>query len=167
MDYSKVFPVEEYYRKFVVPINPRLYRISSSGKMVCPVHNDHDPSLGIVQSKSDGELVHCFGCNFWGNVVDLHRRVCKRHFKRYLSEEDAKKELCNIFNMPYSLLPKEKTKSVDKGIKEEIGMLEAEDKFDISDYRELVLKGKLSKKPVAYFNMLLVNMISEVKNERI
>lgn len=161
MDYSKLFPIRDYYNKYIVPINPGRYKETAT-TMVCPVHNDHDPSLGIIKSKSDGEICHCFGCNFWGNVVELHKRVNRRHFKKYLSDEEAKKELCGIFGVDYGSLPDEKG-SRDKYVIQEALLDESINKFDISDFKYMLLDGKRKGKKINYFNTLLMVMTNEVK----
>lgn len=165
MDYSKYFPVREYYRKYIIPINPSRYRESSTGKMmVCPVHNDHDPSLGIVHLKKEGEICHCFGCNYWGNVVELHQRVNRRLFKKYLSEEDAIRDLCKIFEIDYNTLPKEvSVKDLERGLRQEIALNEALEGFDIGDFKQMITEGKKKKKGIAYFNTLMMMAVNEVK----
>lgn len=166
MNYSKYFPVREYYQKFIIPINPQRYKMTSD-KMVCPVHNDHDPSLGTVKSK-DGETCHCFGCNFWGNVVELHQRVNSRHFKKYMSDEEAKKDLCRIFDISYDSLPVEEDSStLEKGLRQEIELGKAIERFDIGDFQQLITEGKRKKKGVAYFNTLTMMMISEIKEDEV
>ena len=163
MNYSKYFPVREYYRKYIIPINPNRYR-DTSDKMVCPVHDDHDPSLGIIHSKKDGEICHCFGCNFWGNIVELHQRVNRRLFKKYLSEEEAIKDLCRIFKIDYNTLPKEvSTKDLEKGLRQEIALNEALEGFDIGDFKQMIIEGKRNKKGITYFNTLMMIAINELK----
>ena len=167
MNYSKYFPVREYYEKYVIPINPNRYRMTTD-KMVCPVHNDHDPSLGIIRSKSDGEVCHCFGCNFWGNIVELHQKINRRHFKKYLSDEEAKKDLCRIFNIDYNSLPKEVNEgTIEKGLRQEIALNQAIEGFDIGDFKYLIQEGKKNKKGLNYFNTLMMVMVNEVKESEI
>lgn len=166
MNYSKIFPIRDYYQKYIVPINPGRYRMSSD-KMVCPLHDDHDPSLGIVYSKTEGESCHCFGCNFWGNIVELHQRVNRRHFKRYLSDEEAIKDLCRIFDISYDSVPKDvDISTLDKGIRQEIELEKALEGFDIGDFKNLIFQGKKTKKGIAYFNTITMMMVDEVKREQ-
>lgn len=163
MDYSKYFPILEYYEKVVIPINPRRYRIKNEKMMVCPLHNDHDPSLGLIPNKKE-EIFHCLGCGQWGSIVDLHIRVCKRHFKKYMSEEEAVRDLCRIFGVDYNTLPKpDLNREVDKDIRQEVALAESIEKFDISDFRNLFLEGKQKKKGIGYFNTLTMIMLNEVK----
>lgn len=163
MNYSKYFPIEEYYQKVVTPID-RKYRFGSSGKLLCPVHDDKNPSMGIIREKDGKEIVHCFGCGFWGDVVQLHQRVCSRLLKKYLSADEAIRDLCSIFGVDYSIIPKETDGvSQDKDIRVEVGIQKAQEKFDISDFTYMFREGKLQKKGVPYFNTLLMTMVSEVK----
>lgn len=160
VDYSKIFPVREYYEKFIIPINPSKYRFGSNGKMVCPVHGDHDPSLGVM----DSGICHCFGCNFWGDTIELHQRVMRRHFNKYLPNEEAKKELCRILGLDYSKLPKDDIPD-DKGLRQELAIDRAIESFDVSDFKYMITEGKRQKKGIAYFNTLMMVMTNELKEK--
>lgn len=163
INWEKFFPVEEYYIRFVQPINPRKYFIGSSGKMVCPCHPDVNPSLGIIRKK-EYVLVHCFGCGFCGDIIKLHKGVMKRLFHKYLSDEDVKKDLCRIFNIDYNKLPREKKLSdYDKDLQREMAIIQAEDNFSVTDYQRLILQGKRDKRSIGYYNSLMVSMISQNK----
>lgn len=163
MNYNKYFPIDEYYKKIVVPINPNRYRTKSDKMFVCPVHNDHDPSLGIIRSK-DGDICHCFGCNFWGNVVELHQRVSKRHFKKYLSEEEAVRDLCKIFKVDFEELPKEDLNSnINRGTRQELELEKSMERFDIGDFQRLLYEGKKKKKSIGYFNAVIMTMVDSCK----
>lgn len=166
-NYSKYFPILEYYRLFVQPLNYKRYKIKNDKMMVCPLHNDHDPSMGIMENKNRGEIYHCFGCGSWGDVVDLHIGVMKRLKGIYMSREEALKDLCRIFSIDYSSIPKETdNSSEDKEILQEIALVEAMDRFDVSDYRNLFLEGKKKRKGIAYFNTLTMIMINELKEDK-
>ena len=162
-DYSSYFPILEYYRLFVQPMNPSRYKIKNEKMMVCPLHNDHDPSMGIMESKSRGEVYHCFGCGSWGDVVDLHIGVMKRLKGIYMSYDEALRDLCRIFSVNYEDIPKSSEKEEDSQILQEIALEEAMERFDVSDYRELFLEGKRKKKSIAYFNTLTMIMVNELK----
>lgn len=164
MDYSKYFPILEYYRKFVQPINSSRYKIKNDRMMVCPLHNDHDPSMGIMENGKYGEIFHCFGCGAWGNIIKLHIGVMKRLRGIIFSHDEAIKDLCRIFSIDYDKLPKEEDINVeDKELLQEIALEEVIEKFDVSDYRNLFLEGKRKKKNIVYFNTLTMMMISELK----
>lgn len=164
-NYSKYFPVLDYYRKFVIPMNLKRYWIKQDKLLVCPIHPDHDPSLGIIKTKNGGEVLHCFGCNYVAkSIINFHQDVCRIKQKRYISEEDAIYELCSIFNIDYATLPKELVSTeVDKDLKQEVELVESISKFDISDYKHFILEGKRKKKGVGYFNTLMMTMLNEVK----
>ena len=164
-NYSKYFPVIEYYKKFVSPMNPKRYWVKQNKLMVCPIHNDHDPSLGIIRDKSGSEKLHCFGCNYLAkSVVQFHQDVCRIKQRRMISEEESIRELCNLFNVDFNSLPKSLVSTdIDKDIKQQIELLDSQDKFDISDYKQLILEGKRKKKGIGYFNTLTMVMLNEVK----
>lgn len=165
MNYSKYFPIVEYYKRVVQPINPAHYRVKSDKMMVCPLHGDINPSMGVVVG-STGEQYHCFGCGKWGDVVDLHMKVSRRLLKKHLSEEESLKDLCRIFNVDYAALPNERVEEeLSRSALQEKAIIEAKGKFDYSDYNEMITEGKLKKKGVPYFNTLLMIMIGELKSK--
>lgn len=161
IDYSKYFSIDDYYKKVVMPINSR-FRYVKNGKYICCLHGDTDPSMGVIYSKKKGEIFHCFGCNAWGNIVDLHMKVSRIYFKKNLDYEEARRDLCRIFNIDYARLPSEEdgsVKSKNKDVSKELAMREAMGNFDISDLKEGILVGKIEGKSIAYFNSLVIRMI--------
>lgn len=164
MKYKEFFPILSYYKRVVQPLNPSRYRIKSDKMMVCPLHDDVNPSMGIIISKDGEELFHCFGCNQWGNVVTLHRKVSRRLFKKYLSEEEAVKDLCRTFNVPVDKVVVDEVSNVSDDTRIDLAINSAMEKFDISDFRVMFMEGKLKKKPIGYFNTLTMLMISELKD---
>lgn len=167
IDYSKFFPIAEYYEKVVMSIDKR-FRIRRKDKFVCCLHDDTDPSLGIIHSKDKGEIFHCFGCNAWGTVIDLHKRVSLKYFNKYIDDERAKVELCNIFGVDISSLPSEVvdidiSSVADKDIRKQLAMAEAMKRFNISDFQNKIIEGKLKNKGIPYYNTLLVTMLNEFK----
>ena len=164
MDYGKFFPIIKYYEKVVIPMNPKRYHTKSDKMMVCPLHDDHDPSMGVIHSSKNGEIFHCFGCGRWGNVVDLHQGVTKRLKSRYISYDKSLRVLCRLFNVNYDLVKDmEDKENRDSDIKREIALDEAISRFDISDFKELFLLGKLAGRGVGYFNNLMMVMVNAVK----
>lgn len=169
IDYSKYFPIREYYEKVVMPISKR-FRVTKGDKFICCLHDDTDPSMGIIHSKKKGEIFHCFGCNSYGTIIDLHKRVSLKYFGKRLDDDLAKRELCNIFNISYKDLPKEDDyvleKSDDKDIKKEYAMREALKRYDISDLKNDFVAGKMEGKGVPYFNTLIIRVIDEMNKRQ-
>ena len=166
IDYSSFFPIKEYYEKVVMPLDNR-FRYTKKDKFICCLHGDTDPSMGIIKSKK-GEIFHCFGCNAWGDVLELHKKVSLKYFGKRLDDELCKRDLCRIFNIDYSVLPKEEysmDKNQDKNIKKELALREALNRFTISDFRTGIIAGKMEGKGIGYFNSLLVQMIDSEKRE--
>lgn len=164
MDYSKYFSILEYYKKVVQPTNPSHYKVKSEKMMVCPLHADVNPSMGIIHGSAGTELYHCFGCGRWGDVVDLNIKVQRRLFRRHLNEEESLKDLCRIFGVKYESLPKaSKESEKSKSAQQEQKLLEAQSKFDFSDFKTRLIQGKIEKKGIPYFNTLMMVMISELK----
>ena len=158
MNYGEYFPIVEYYRKVVMP-KSKNYWVKSDKKMVCPLHDDVNPSMGIIYNSSGEENYHCFGCNRWGDVVDLHKKVSRRLYKKYLSDEEALKDLCRLFNVPYEKVDINNSKKIeDDDIRRELAIREAQDKYDIADFQRMFTEGKMKKKPVAYFNTITRNL---------
>ena len=164
IDYGKYFPISEYYEKVVMPINKR-FKLVKKEKFVCCLHSDTDPSLGIVHSKTKGEMYHCFGCNAWGNVIDLHKKVSLKYFKKNIDDEQAKRELCSIFGVSYKDLPSEVgydlSKVGNKDVRRELAMREAMDRYNIADFKSDIIRGKIEGKSVSYYNSLVIRMIDE------
>lgn len=146
-----------------MPLDSRLKK-KKKEMYVCCLHDDTDPSLGIIHSKDGEEIYHCFGCNSWGNIIKLHKRVELKYHNRYINEDRAVQELCELFGVDYNSLPKENVEDItDKDIRRQIAMAEAMNRFDISHFQHGLVRGKLEGKGIPYFNTLMVRMIDEVK----
>lgn len=166
MKYKDYFPIIDYYKKVVKPINSKRFWLKSDKMMVCPLHDDINPSMGIILNSEGDELFHCFGCNQWGNVVDLHKKVSRKLLKRYLSDEETLKDLCRIFNVPYEKVSEIGSKEIeDDDIRQEVAIQSAIDKYDISDFRRMFMEGKLKKKSIGYFNTITMMMVNELKKK--
>ena len=164
MNYNNYFPIVEYYKKVVTPLNYSRYKVKSDKMFVCPLHDDHDPSLGLVKSEK-GDLVHCFGCGFWGDVVKFHIKLQKKYQKRDIDEETAVNELCKIFNLDSNKVPKPNSSKsdCDGGAKQETALNDAIECFDIGDLYNLIQEGKRKKKPIGYFNAVVMTMLDSCK----
>ena len=71
--------IERYYEEIVSEVNPKFkkYSFKTNKTVICPLHDDNDPSMGVIVSKGK-ERFHCFGCGAWGGVLDLVERVNTR-----------------------------------------------------------------------------------------
>ena len=165
MDYGNIFPIVEYYKKVVHPVNPRKYWVKNDKMMVCPLHDDVNPSMGVIRAQEGKETFHCFGCNAWGNVVELHQRVSKRLFKKYLTEDAALRELCRLFGVDYEEVSgaSKEEDIFDADLRQDLAMQKAMGNFDISDFRNMIMEGKALKKGAAYFNTVVMVMIDSLK----
>lgn len=166
MNYSEFFSIEEYYRRIIQPTNKHFKMVDSGSKvkMVCPFHNDHDPSLGIIKKKSGEELCHCFGCNYWGDIIKLHQNFVKQYQRRYISPDESLGELCTLFGVDRSSLPVEDLSTIeDTGTRQENELLRAMDDYDIGDFRYMIGEGKKKGKGVGYYNALLMMMVERYK----
>ena len=161
-NYSKFFPVLDYYEKVVVPINPKRFRVSSD-KMICPFHMDTDPSLGVIVKKDGRELCHCFGCNYWGDIIRLHQSVSKKYYRKYLEPEESLVELCRIFGVSIDSVPAIGTPGGDLEERQESDLIKAMEGFDIGDFKYLIQKGKKEKRGIGYFNALTMSMVDTIK----
>lgn len=164
MNYSKYFPILDYYDKVVGNIDKR-FKYIKDGRRICPFHGDTDPSLGIPKGGSEDKM-HCFGCNWWGNVVDMHIKVSRMYFNKMLSKDQALYELCQLFGVDYKKLPKDDgskdSKDVENSyIRREMAIQEAMGKYTLADFKEDIMIGKMENKGIRYFNSLLVHILEE------
>lgn len=51
--------------------------LNKANKMVCPFHQDSDPSLSVEPNE---QFFYCFGCNIGGNVINFHMHYKKESF---------------------------------------------------------------------------------------
>lgn len=162
IDYGKWFPIEEYYEKVVIPLDSR-FKKRKKGMFVCCFHDDTDPSLGIIYSKDKGEIYHCFGCNAWGNIIDMHKKVSRKYFRKSIGDERAIKELCEIFNVDPSELPKVTNVEdiTDKEVRKQLAIAEAMNHIDVGYFQNKIIEGKMENKGIPYYNTLLIRMIDE------
>lgn len=168
IDYSPYFPLRGYYEKVVMPLD-RKFKVTKADKYICCLHDDKDPSMGLLKSKSKGEVFHCFGCNAWGNVIDLHRKVSFKYFGKNIDDEQAKRELCTIFGIDYTVLPKDEMGVSDSNseIRKALAMRDALSRFDIQDFQSKFIEGKLENRSIGYYNALLVKMIVSEKEKEV
>ena len=96
--------IPDYYARMVVPLHKKfgVYTFDMGRTVLCPLHDDHDPSLGLMHDRGRPKvmLYHCLGCGSAGTVVRLHQRVESKYHNRELSAHDACMELCKLFDIP-------------------------------------------------------------------
>ena len=96
----------DYYERFIKPLDNQFKRYSFgvSKLVLCwfKDHEDKNPSLGYIKdSRHKGQhLYHCFGCGKTGNVIRLHQIIEAQYHNKQLTEEEACKELANLFDIP-------------------------------------------------------------------
>lgn len=99
-----VCTIQDYYMLNVVPLHEKFthYKLSPTQLAICPLHNDHDPSLGLMKRRfPDGSYsFHCFGCGKSGTVIRLHQFVSMMYNNKELTVHEACTELCNLFGIP-------------------------------------------------------------------
>lgn len=98
----------EYYVQHVFPLDRRFRRWSpkESSTVVCPIHEDTDPSMGFIMTR-EGEKFHCFGCGAAGTLPELHRSVLRVHHGRFLDKEEARRDLYKIYGVEEEDIPEE------------------------------------------------------------
>lgn len=72
--------------------------------VVCPLHNDHDASFGLLTDRAHRNMkrYHCFGCGAHGNIIDLHRELVKQNEGRNLTSLESARELAKMFDIDIS-----------------------------------------------------------------
>lgn len=98
--------IPDYYDRYIVNLDSKYSKYSFrngglNGKVLCFMHSDHDPSLGLMKNKFlDGVLMyHCFGCGKVGNVVTLHMNKVKKFDGRNIDENEAAREVADLFDI--------------------------------------------------------------------
>lgn len=93
----------DYYERNIKTMGGKYtrYPLGFGQEAICPLHDDHDPSLGILKSRKSGSVVFkCFGCGRTGTIVDFHRAVRSKYDGVKLDEKSAVLELCKMYNIP-------------------------------------------------------------------
>jgi len=67
-------------KKYTISKIAKEYNIKIKGdKMVCPFHDDKDPSLSFDDSKN---VFNCFGCHAKGDIIEFKRRLIESGVKK-------------------------------------------------------------------------------------
>lgn len=95
--------IPDYYERFVKPLDKRFseYSLYSSRTVICPLHNDTDPSLGLINHRflTDVKIYHCFGCGASGTIIRLHQFIEELYHGRRLNEQESCNELADLFGI--------------------------------------------------------------------
>ena len=95
--------IPDYYERYIKPLDKRFSECSlySSRTVICPLHNDTDPSLGLINHRflTDVKIYHCFGCGASGTIIRLHQFIEELYHGRRLNEQEACNELADLFGI--------------------------------------------------------------------
>lgn len=164
-DGERVFTIERYYDDFIHPLEKKFtkYSLRSNRTVICPLHDDNDPSMGTITSKEGQEIFHCFGCSRRGTVVDLHIHIEKKYKSRNIDEKSAVEELAAMFGVDPALLDSlEELTSLDQLMRNKVQRMEAiqgkSKDFNINDYRRGLRE---HRGDIRAINGLMVQMLIE------
>ena len=95
--------IPDYYERYIKPLEKRFaeYNFYGSRTVICCFHDDHDPSLGLINHRflSDVKIYHCFGCGSSGTIIRMHQIIQDTYFSRKLTTDEACKELAELFEV--------------------------------------------------------------------
>lgn len=100
---NELFPIREYFLRQVYIRGGKYHKghPHDDRLVLCPLHEDKNPSMGFIQGRDGVEKYHCFGCGSVGNVLELHMRINK-----IKDERKAFKDLCALFDIPDEVISK-------------------------------------------------------------
>lgn len=159
-DGEKVLSIQTLYKNLVSPQAPKFsrYDFERSNTVVCPFHDDNDPSFGVLKGKDGVDRYHCFGCGVVGNYLDFYRGMEKIFNGRTLSEEQAITEIAQRYNIPVEELTVD-TEKVELTREQQLERFK--DMYTVADYERDLRKGLLLEKPLPFYNLNLLKLISE------
>lgn len=123
--------VIDYYDDYIRPINSTFGRYSFKEQNRVPCwfveHDDKTASMGCLDDKKHPgrTMYHCFGCGKAGDVVQLHAYIQKEYKNRYLSREDAARDLAKLYNIPLVEGLSDTPESFDEYIEEKLRQISA------------------------------------------
>lgn len=104
-------------------------------KVICPFHEDIKPSMGVLDSKTDGtEIFNCFGCGKKGNVVHFYMFYVNTYENRSITLEQAAKELASKFNI--ELRSDYKETIYERKDRERRIILDRKDEYTLRDFEK-------------------------------
>lgn len=171
------YTIKEFYEKYLLDmevldsdIGKKIKKYSNGfndkDMAICPLHNDHDPSFGLIKSKKyKGVLVgHCFGCGRVVDVIRLNQQLINKGLihREYYSGNQAVTYLESA-----KLLAEEKNLSLDDTeaesldmdniqIQRELSIRKSRDKYSIRDFQNDLLAIRISN----YSTSNKINMIN-------
>lgn len=172
-DEGFVCNIADYYDKYVMQLDSKFRERSLNGSrlVICPLHDDHDPSLGLINHRflKGVKIFHCFGCGTSGTVVRLHQLIELKYNNRKLTNEDACKELADMFNIDISSFNELVDDDYEGKYIQAMKRLDSliKDSYTISDYELELLKARSSNDRNAILlksNEALIKMVASTKN---
>ena len=158
---NPLFSLPRYYSEYIQPLDSKFkYRdLYTSHTVLCPLHDDHDPSFGIVHRQGK-EIGHCFGCGVWVDVFSLHQKIEARWHQRNITYTQAIQELAQKWGIDLSqtTLPAEEN-SFDRQLNKERKIMLAVQEYKTGDFIADLAKAKLDHKSLAYVNGLFVRLL--------
>ena len=146
--------IVKYYNKVVAPFHPEWGRFNelsdNPGKIVCPFHDDVNPSLGVIPGT---EVFHCFGCHAHGDVIDMHSRL------RGISKDSALQELRYLFPEEFS---DESSGACVSKRRQRMSTILTVDDFTSSRYNRELKKALAETSDKAVFNKILVRRLESL-----
>lgn len=95
--------IPDYYERYIKPLDKRFenYSFYASRTVLCPLHDDNDPSLGLISHRFyDGvKIYHCFGCGMSGTIIRLHQLIQDMYHGNKMTDEEACKDLASLFGV--------------------------------------------------------------------
>jgi len=96
--------ISDYYARYITILDKKFKhgRLSGRDKVICPFHDDTDPSLGLIKHKffKNVGVYHCLGCGVAGTIVRMHQRIQKQYYGVDLTEREACESLAVLFHIP-------------------------------------------------------------------
>lgn len=96
--------IPDYYNLYIAKYDTKYseYKLGASRLAICPLHNDTDPSFGLINHRflKEVKVFHCFGCGKSGDIVKLHQLIMSKFEHKELSEDEACRGIAKLFGIP-------------------------------------------------------------------
>lgn len=159
---------DKTFKKYVAGFNAK-------DMAICPLHNDHDPSFGLIKSKKyKGVLVgHCFGCGKVVDVIRLNQQLTnkgvlnKEYFKngQVLTYEESAKMLAKQKGLSLDDVKTEKLDLDNLQVQRELSIRRSRVRYSLRDFQNDMLAIRLSKyntkNKINMVNRSLVKVLNE------